>query len=587
MRKTKILATLGPASNDVGIIKEMIRNGMDAARVNFSHGTYESHAVLIGKLKEAREAMDKHIPLILDTKGPEIRIKTFDTDAKVYLEQGAEFTLTTRDIVGNQSIVSITYPDLPKDLQVGSRVMIDDGLIEMKVTSITDTDIKCVLINSGFLGARKGVNIPDAHINLPSLAERDIEDIRFGIKHDFDYVAASFVRSANDVVNIRKVLDDNGGGKIKIIAKIENREGVDNLEGILSAADGIMVARGDMGIELPPEEVPIVQKDMIHRCNVIGKPVITATHMLESMTANPRPTRAEANDVANAIYDGTDVIMLSGETAGGKYPIESVAMMARIAEKAENHINYSEKYVNLHQNINKNITNAISYAAVATATDLQAACIVAITDTGFAARMVSRCRPNFPVLAITADETVCRQLNLTWGTMPMLSPNPFEGDNEVFDVAEEIALKSGLVKTGQTIIALAGVPIGVAGTTNTLKVRTVGSVLAKGLGNKRGVKLGIARVFADPESKDHPYFEQGDIIICTHTTDNMMEYIKKAGAIVIGSWENLDLSHAETVAKALDIPMLNVKVRVVDFVNPGSPVTVNTDEGLLINGFVK
>jgi pyruvate kinase len=584
MRKTKILATLGPASNDVNLIKEMIRAGMDAARVNFSHGTYESHGTLIGKLKEAREALDKHIPLILDTKGPEIRIKSFDTD-KVYLEQGAEFTLTTNDIVGNQSIVAVTYPDLPNDLQVGSRVMIDDGLIEMKVTGLTKTDIKCVLINSGFLSARKGVNIPDTQINLPSLADRDIEDIKFGIKHDFDYVAASFVRTANDVMNIRKVLEENGGGNIKIIAKIENREGVNNLEDILSAADGIMVARGDMGIELPPEEVPIVQKDMIRKCNLVGKPVITATHMLESMTANPRPTRAEANDVANAIFDGTDVLMLSGETASGQYPAEAVRMMARIAQQAERHINYSEKFGNLHQNINKNITHAMSYAAVTTAIDLGAACIVAITDTGFASRMVSRCRPNFPVLAVTADDTVCRQLNLIWGTMPMLSENPFEGDNEVFDVAEEMAIKSGLVKAGETIIAIAGVPIGIAGTTNTMKVRTVGSVLAKGSGNKRGTVQGIARVFADPDSKEQPFFEQGDIIICTRTGDHMMEYIKKAGAIVIGSWENVDFSHAETVAKALDIPMLSVNVRVVDFVNPGNPVTVDTDEGFLLNGF--
>jgi pyruvate kinase len=586
MRKTKILATLGPTSNDVETMKKMIKRGMDAARINFSHGTYESHGVLIGKLKEAREALNKHIPLILDTKGPEIRIKTFDTD-KVYLEQGAEFTLTTNDIVGNQSIVAITYPDLPNDLQVGSRVMIDDGLIEMKVTGLTKTDIKCVLVNSGFLSARKGVNIPDTQINLPSLAERDIEDIKFGIKHKFDYVAASFVRTAQDVVNIRKVLEDNGGGKIKIIAKIENREGVDNLESILSVADGIMVARGDMGIELPPEEVPIVQKNMIHRCNLVGKPVVTATHMLESMTHNPRPTRAEANDVANAIFDGTDVLMLSGETASGNYPVETVKMMARIALKAEKHINYSEEYAGLHTNTNKNITNAISFAAVATATDLGAACIVAITDTGFASRMVCRYRPSFPVLAVTADETVCRQLNLVWGTKPMLSEKPFEGDNEVFDVAEEMATRSGLVKDGETIIAIAGVPIGVAGTTNTLKVRIVGNVLAQGTGNKRGLVQGIARVFADPESGDQAYFEQGDIIICTHTSDRMMEYIKKAGAIVTGSWEPMDLSHAETVAKALDIPMLNVGVRVVDFVNPGNPITVDTNEGFLLNGYKK
>ena len=584
MRKTKILATLGPASNDVETMKEMIRKGMDAARVNFSHATHESAAITIGRLKEAREEMDAHVALLLDTKGPEIRTKTFDVD-KVYLEQGQEFTLTTRDIVGDQTIVAITYPDLPKDLQVGSHVMIDDGLIEMKVTHLTDTDIKCVLINSGFLGARKGVNVPDVPINLPSLTERDISDIKFGIEQKFDYIAASFVRTANDVLNIRKVLEENNGGHLKIIAKIENREGVDNLESILSVADGIMVARGDMGIELPPEEVPIVQKNMIKRCNMVGKTVITATHMLESMTTNPRPTRAEANDVANAIYDGTDVLMLSGETAGGKYPVEAVAMMARIARKAESHIDYSHYYTTIHQNTNKNITNAISLAAVATATDLDAACIVVITDTGFASRMVSRCRPSFPVLAVTADETVCRQLNLTWGTMPILSDKPFEGDNEVFDVAEAMSIKSGLVKTGETIIALAGVPIGVAGTTNTLKVRTVGNVLAKGKGNKRGIVQGVARVFPDPDNIEISYFEQGDIIICTHTNDNMMDYIKKAGAIVIGSWEKVDLSHAETVARALEIPMLTVNVRVVDFVNQGLPVTVDTKDGFLINGY--
>ncbi|MCL2189691.1 MAG: pyruvate kinase [Defluviitaleaceae bacterium] len=584
MRKTKILATLGPASNDVKIMKEMIKNGMDGARINFSHATHEMAAKTIGMLKEARKAMGKYVPLLLDTKGPEIRIKTFDTD-KVYLEQGAEFTLTTKDIVGNNTKVSVTYPDLPKDLKVGDSVMIDDGLIEMKVTNITKTDIKCVLINSGFLGARKGVNVPNVSINLPSLTEQDIKDIIFGIKNDFDYVAASFVRTAGDIINIRKVLEDNGGAKMKIIAKIENREGVDNLDSILAVADGIMVARGDMGIELPPEEVPIVQKEMIRKCNMVGKPVVTATHMLESMTQNPRPTRAEANDVANAIYDGTDVVMLSGETAGGQYPVEAVKMMARIALKAENHIDYSDKYANLHENINKNITNAISFAAVATALDLESACIVVITDTGFASRMVSRCRPSFPVLAVTADVMVCRQLNLIWGTMPMLSEKPFEGDNEVFDVAEEMAIKSELVKTGETIVALAGVPIGVAGTTNTMKVRTVGNVLAKGTGNKRGAVQGIARVFADPESQDKPYFEQGDIVICTHTSDNMMEFIKKAGAIVTGSWEKVDLSHAETVAKALDIPMLRTDVRCVDFVNPGLPVTVDTDDGFLLNGF--
>ena len=584
MRKTKILATIGPACNDLKTITQMIENGMDAARFNFSHCTYEMYTELADKVQEASRALGKPVPLILDTKGPEIRIKTFDVD-RIYLEQGAHFTLTTEDVVGNQSMVSVTYADLPKDLKVGSRVMIDDGLIEMKVLSLTPTEVRCELINSGFISARKGVNIPDVYVNLPSLTQKDMDDIVFGIKNGIDYVAASFVRTASDVINIRKVLEDNGGGHIKIIAKIESREGVDNIESILGVADGIMVARGDLGIEIPPEEVPIVQKDLIHKCNLVGKPVITATHMLESMQQNPRPTRAEANDVANAIFDGSDVIMLSGETANGKYPTESVAMMARIAARAEANIDYAAGYKFLYQNINKNITNAISYAGVATAVDLAAAAIVVITDTGFAARMVARCRPSFPVLAVTADNTVYRQLNLVWGVLPVWVSEPFRGDSEVFDKAEEMAIETGLAKTGETIVALAGVPIGVAGTTNTLKVRTVGNVLAQGTGNKRGAVKGLSRVVLDPNQIDMPYFEQGDILICTHTTDKMMEFIKKAGAIVIGSWEEVDLSHAKTVAQALDIPLLACNVRVVDFVNPGLPVTVDTNEGFLFNGF--
>ena len=584
MRKTKILATLGPATKDVATIKQMIKNGMNAARVNFSHGTYESHSEIINMLKQARKELNKPIALVLDTKGPEIRIKSFETD-KIYLEQGANFTLTTRDIVGNQEIVSVTYEDLPKDLTVGSRVLIDDGLLELKVTALTKTDVKCVLINSGFISARKGVNIPDVYVNLPSLTEQDIEDIKFGIKMEFDFIAASFVRTAADILNIRKVLTDNGGGHIHIIAKIESREGVDNIDSILAVADVIMVARGDLGVEIPPEEVPIVQKNLIRQCNQVGKPVITATHMLESMVSNPRPTRAEANDVANAIYDGSDVIMLSGETASGQYPAESVDMMARIATRVESSSDYTSMYADHNRNLSRNITNAISVAAVTTAAALEAACIVPITDSGFASRMVSRCRPYCPILAITADEFVCRQLNLSWGCVPVLS-EPFTGDSEVFDIAEDMAMKYDLAKAGETIISVAGVPVGVAGTTNTMKVRTVGNVLCKGKGNKRGVVQGITRIFGSQEEVERPYFEQGDIIICTQTSDKMMEYIKKAGAIVIGTWEQqVDLSHAETVARALDIPLLITNVRAVDFVAQGLPVTVDTDEGLLINGY--
>ncbi|MCL2840076.1 MAG: pyruvate kinase [Defluviitaleaceae bacterium] len=585
MRKTKILATLGPASNRLDTIKGMIDAGLDAARINFSHGTYESHGKLVETLKKARKQTGKPIPIILDTKGPEIRTKMLSGD-KIYLEQGAEFTLTTQDIVGDQTRVAVTYENLPRDLEVGSRVLIDDGLIEMKVMSITDTDIKCELVNSGFLGNRKGINVPDVYVDLPSLTEKDIEDIKFGIENEFDYIAASFVRTANDIINIRKVLEENGGGHMRIIAKIESRDGVDNLDSILEVVDGVMVARGDLGVEIPPEEVPVVQKDMIRKCNLVGKPVITATQMLESMVNNPRPTRAEANDVANAIFDGTDVVMLSGETANGKYPVETIDMMARIAMEAEKSIDYKTKYASYYRNINKNITNAISHAAVTTAADMGASCIVAITDSGFAARMVSRSRPDCPILAVTSSPVVYRQCNLTWGCLPVLSPRTIEGDSEVFDIAEEVAVKCGAAKNGEIIVALAGVPIGSAGTTNTLRVRTVGDVLASGEGNKRGIVKGITRVFdGNMEETGRFFFEQGDIIICTNTDDSMMDYIKKAGAIVIGSWDKLDYSHAETVAKALDLPMLKLNVKAVDFVKSGLDVTVDTNEGHLLNGY--
>ncbi|MDR1664976.1 MAG: pyruvate kinase [Clostridiales bacterium] len=582
MKKTKILATVGPACNNVEIMKQMILAGMDAARINFSHGTYESHTVMINLIKEARKALGLPVPMILDTKGPEIRIKTFDAE-KIYLEQGAEFTLTTEDIVGNQSIVSVTYQNLPNDLKEGSRVLIDDGLIELKVRSLTATEVRCIVVNSGFLSARKGVNVPDVYVNLPSLTERDIEDIQFGIKMGFDYIAASFIRSANDVLNIRKVLEQNGGEHIKIIAKIESRDGVNNIESILEVADGMMVARGDLGVEIPPEEVPIVQKQLIGRANVVGKPVITATQMLESMVKNPRPTRAEANDVANAIFDGSDVIMLSGETANGNYPVESITMMSRIAHKAESSINYYKEITTHHNVLSKNITNAISFAACSTAGDLNAKCIVPITDSGFAARMVSRSRPAVPILAITTNEVVYRQMNLTWGCIPLLAKD-ISGNDEVFDIAEEMALKSGLAKPGDTIVALAGVPIGVAGTTNTLKVRTVGNVLAKGEGNMKGTVKGLTRVFKVLEEKV-PYFERGDILVSTVTTDDQMEFIKKAGAIVVGSWEQVDVSHAETVAKALDIPLIIADAKVIDLIGDGLAVTLDSDEGFIYNGF--
>jgi pyruvate kinase len=584
MRKTKIIATIGPASCELETIKKMIKAGMSAARFNFSHETHEYHGKLLDTVMAAREELNVTIPLILDTKGPEIRTKTLD-GGKVFLEQGSEFTLTTEDIVGDKTRVGVTYENLPRDLAVGSRVLIDDGLIEMRVTEISGKEIKCTLINSGVLGNRKGINVPDVFVDLPSLTEKDIEDIKFGISKGVDWIAASFVRTAEDIMNIRKILEENNGKHVHIMAKIESRDGVNNITSILEIADAVMVARGDLGVEIPPEEVPIVQKDLIRLCLKAGKPVITATHMLESMCTNPRPTRAEASDVANAIFDGSDVVMLSGETAGGKYPVEAVAMMAKIAEEAESNINFEAKYAERYSKMGKNVTKALSYAAVSTARDMGASCIVPVTDSGFAARMVARCRPSCLVIPVTSDPYVYRQLNLTWGCYPVLSESPMTGDSQVFDTAEELTVNTGLVKNGDIMIALASVPIGKGGATNTLRVRTIGDVLVTGSGNNCGRIQGTSRVITGPNCKEIAKFEKGDIMVCVTTDDALMECIKLAGAVVIGSWENLDFSHTETVAKALNIPLLRVNVRAVDFVKTGIPVTVDTHEGLLLNGF--
>ncbi len=582
MRKTKIVATLGPACNDIEIMKSLIKAGMNAARINFSHGTHESHGEIINKLKQAREEMGAPIPMILDTKGPEIRIKTFDSDS-IYLAQDSTFTLTTEDIVGDVTRVAITYKDLPKDVREGGRILIDDGLIELRVNHITETDIECTVVNSGFLSSNKGVNIPDFYVNLPSLTEKDIDDIIFGVKMDFDYIAASFVRSANDVINIRKILEAHGGDRIRIIAKIESREGVDNLDSILEIADGIMVARGDLGVEIPPEEVPLVQKQIIRKSNEKGRPVITATQMLDSMVNNPRPTRAEANDVANAIFDGTDAIMLSGETAKGKYPVESVKMMARIAAYTESSIDYNSNLIKHRRSFQANFTNAMGFAACTMSADLDAPCIITVTESGFTPRMVSKFRPSCNILALTSDACTYRQLNLTWGCVPEMEKE-ISGDDEVFKVAVQRALESGLAEVGDTVVIAAGIPVGTATTTNTLKVQIVGNVKAKGRGIGNKTVKGYANVVKVIEEAEK-YFKSGDILVTTTTNNAMMPYIKKAAAIVVGSWEKVDNSHTEIIAEALDIPVIICDANVVDLIQDGIPITVDSKNGFVYNGF--
>ena len=584
MRKTKIVCTLGPATNDVEIMKQLIQNGMDAARINFSHGTYETHAETIAKLKQAREELNAPIPLILDTKGPEIRVKTFKED-KVRLEEDATFTLTTRDVEGDVNIVSVTYADLPKDVHRGSRILIDDGLIELKVEDITETDVVCKVINGGVVKSRKGVNLPGVEVNLPSLMEKDIEDLKFGVENGFDIVAASFIRSAEDVLKIRRVLEENGGGQMHIISKIENQQGVENIDKILEASDGIMVARGDLGVEIPPEEVPLVQKILIAKANRIGKPVITATQMLESMVHSPRPTRAEANDVANAIFDGSDAIMLSGETAAGAYPLEAAATMARIALKAESAVDYAAKLANTTEPARVNITNAISMAACATAAELKTAAITTVTKSGFTARMISRYRPACPLIASTSDETVWRQMNLIWGCKPMLYTGELPRGG-VFDTALEIAVKSGLLKNGDTVVSALGMPLGFSGATNTLRVDIVGDVLCKGKGVGTKRATGTARVITARDGVERT-FHQGDILVTTATDSSFMPYIRKAAAIVVGPLDQNVNSHAEVAVMALDIPVIVCNAKVVDFIPAHSLITVDAEKGFVYKGIPK
>lgn len=586
MKRTKIVATLGPATDSVEKMKALIESGMNAARVNFSHGTYDSHTVLINNLKKAREELNAPIPLILDTKGPEIRIKRFKNNKKIYLEPGSRFTLTTEDIEGDETRVAVTYSNLPSDLNKNSRVLIDDGLVELKVVALSDTDIDCEVVNGGFISSNKGVNIPDVYVNLPALTERDIEDIKFGIKMGFDYIAASFIRSASDVLKIRRVLEENGGAGINIISKIENRQGVRNIDEILSVSDGIMVARGDLGVEIPLQEVPLVQKDLIKKASAACKPVITATQMLESMVSNPRPTRAEVNDVANAIFDGSDAIMLSGETAQGKYSVEAVATMATIAETTEGNINYIKR---LHlqfapEQVN-NTTNAVSYAACTAAAELKTSCIATITKTGFTARTIAKYKPACPIAASSCDERVWRQLNLVWGCQPVLS-KAIEDESKLFELAVDTAVKAGLAVKGDTIVIAVGVPVGVSGSTNTLRVETVGDVLCKGIGTGLKKASGTARI-VNYKKEAERNFRTGEILVTSDTTNELIPFVKQASAIVVGPVESPENCHAGIVGHALDIPVVMCQEKVTDLIKDGTMITVDAEKGFVYLGTPK
>ena len=471
MRKTKIICTMGPATDNIEVLRAMARAGMNVARFNFSHGSHEEHKQRIDRVKAVREEYNLPIALLLDTKGPEIRTGDMQ-DGKIFLKKGEQIRLTPRACLGTPSKISITYPDLYQDVQAGTSILIDDGLIELRVEQTQEQDILCRVLNDGAVSNHKGINVPDVHLSIPYLSDKDKSDIQFGIEQGVDFIAASFVRTADDVQQLRMLLDENGGGHINIIAKIENQQGVENIDGIVALADGVMIARGDMGVEIPAEDVPPIQKMLIKKVTLAGKQVITATQMLDSMMKNPRPTRAEVTDVANAIYDGTGAIMLSGETAAGLYPVEAVTLMARIAERTENDIDYRKRFFVRTRKANPDITDAICHATCTTAYDLNARDIVTVTKSGRSARMVARYRPSCGIIGCTPTKKVWYQLNLAWGVTPVLLS---ETDDvfDLFDSALETAKNQGLMQSGDLAVITSGVPIGVSGTTNMIRVQVV------------------------------------------------------------------------------------------------------------------
>lgn len=473
MRKTKIICTMGPSTDDIEVLRQMAQAGMNVARFNFSHGSHEEHKQRMDCLKKVREEAGLPIAILLDTKGPEIRTGDMK-DGKIFLKKGEVLRLTPRACLGTPEKIQITYPDLYKDVQAGTSILIDDGLIELRVEQTQEQDILCRVLNDGAVSNHKGINVPDVHLSIPYLSDKDKEDIKFGIEQGVDFIAASFVRTPDDVQQLRMLLDENGGENINIIAKIENQQGVENIDGIVALADGVMIARGDMGVEIPAEDVPSIQKLLIKKVTLAGKQVITATQMLDSMMKNPRPTRAEVTDVANAIYDGTGAIMLSGETAAGLYPVEALTMMARIAERTEEDIDYRKRFFVRDRKANPDITDAICHATCTTAHDLNARAIVTVTKSGRSARMVARYRPDCDIIGCTPSETVAHQLNLVWGVSPVL----VEEKNNVFDLfdyALDTTRDQGLMKEGDIAVITSGVPIGVSGTTNMIKVQVVGS----------------------------------------------------------------------------------------------------------------
>ena len=575
MRKTKIICTLGPSTDKGDVLRDLIANGMNVARFNFSHGSYEEHGGRLAKLKALREELGKPVAALLDTKGPEIRLKEFKNGVEM-LEAGQTFTLTTREVEGTKEICSITYKDLPQDVHEGGTIMLDDGLIKLAIKSVTDTDIVCEVLNSGKIKTKKGVNVPGVHLSMPYLSQRDRDDIIFGVQQGFDFIAASFVRTAQDVYDIRNLLNEYDSN-IRIIAKIENREGVNNIDSILSAADAVMVARGDLGVEIDFTELPGIQKDIIDRSFSFGKPIVTATQMLDSMMVNPRPTRAEISDVANAIYDGTSAIMLSGETAAGDYPVEALKTMSAIAERTENEEHYRAQR---HAEIQISVSDATAHAACLTAKDVNAAAIVTVSESGNTARLLSKYRPKQPIIACVMDEQVQRQLSLSWGITSLLM-GPAHSTDELIEMSTALAQKNGYLHNGELAVVTAGVPVGVSGTTNMIKIHMVGNCLATGVGVGRGKtdlvsasgKACVCRTLEEVKAK----FRPGMVLVVPSTTNEMLGYVRDAAALVV---EEPGLnSHAAIVGNSLLKPTIVGAAGACSHIRDGLDIAVDCAHG--------
>lgn len=581
MRKTKIVCTIGPASEAPETLEKLIEAGMNVARLNFSHGSHEEHEARINLIREAAEKVGKPVGILLDTKGPEIRTHNMK-NGELHLTVGQVIDISMTEVEGTEKCFSVTYDRLIEDVEQNSRILLDDGLIELRVLA-TDTEkglIHTIVENAGVLKNKKGVNVPGVSVQLPGITEKDAQDILFGIKQGVDFIAASFVRRAKDVLEIRELLEQNGGSHIQIIPKIENQEGVDNIDEIITVSDGLMVARGDLGVEIPAEEVPLVQKKLILKCNQAGKPVITATQMLDSMQRNPRPTRAEASDVANAIIDGTDAIMLSGETAAGLYPVESVQTMNKIALRTEKSLDYRRIVSTRSREKDANMTEAISQAVAYTSINLGVKAVLAPTESGNTAKMIAKYRPGVPIIAVTGSVNSAQMLTLVWGVQPVVCQRVTTTD-EILELAVDESLKHGFVNHGDAVVITAGVPVGEAGTTNLMKVHIIGDLLARGQGIGKASVVGKT-VVAKNAAEALAYETEGHILVTVGSDREMMPALENCIGLI--TEEGGLTSHAAVVGLSLGIPVIVGVKEATTLIRHGQEITMDAETGVIYKG---